>query len=119
MKEMEFLTKRLAEQYPDIVMISTMYRELIEKHSTACDDDLEGDAKYRPLPLLIAVLFKVQARNDTFFKTGGQVMSNTKNLVELVGYYWHVQYNMGKLLREGINEVAGKKSVKVLIEKNR
>ena len=119
MKVMEFLTKRLASQYPDIGMISSLYRELVEKHNKDSDDDLVGDAKYRPLPLLIAVLYKVQARNDTFFKTGGQVMSKTKNLVELVGYYWHVQHNVGKLLREGINEVTGKKNVKILIEKNR
>jgi len=119
MKVMEFLTKRLASQYPDIGMISSLYRELVEKHNKDCDDDLVGDAKYRPLPLLIAVLYKVQARNDTFFKTGGQVMTHTMYLVELVGYYWHVQHNVGKLLREGINEVAGKEEVKVLIEKNR
>jgi len=119
MKVMEFLTKRLANQYPDIGMISSLYRELVEKHNKVCDEDLVGDAKYRPLPLLIAVLYKVQARNDTFFKTGGQLMSHTMYLSELVGYYWHVQHNVGKILREGINEVTGKEQVKVLIEKNR
>jgi len=115
----EFLTKKLTSQYPDIVMISNIYRGLVETHNSSCDDELEGDDKYRPLPLLIAVLYKVQARNDTFFKTGGQVMSDTKDLVELVGYYWHVQHNVGKLLREGINEVTGNENVKILIKKNR
>ena len=119
MKVMEFLTKRLANQYPDIGMISSLYRELVEKHNKVCDEDLVGDAKYRPLPLLIAVLYKVQARNDTFFKTGGKLMSHTMYLSELVGYYWHVQHNVGKILREGINEVTGKEQVKVLVEKNR
>jgi len=119
MKVMEFLTKRLGNQYPDIGMISGIYRELVEKHNKAFDDDLVGDDKYRPLPLLIAVLYKIQARNDTFFKTGGQVMSHTMYLVELVGYYWHVQHSVGKLLRQGINEVTGKDQVKALIEKNR
>jgi len=119
MKVMEFLTKKLATQYPDIGMISSIYNELVEKHNKAFDDDLIGDDKYRPLPLLIAVLYKVQARNDTFFKTGGQALSHTLYLMELVGYYWHVQHSVGKLLREGINGVTGREQVKDLIEKNR
>jgi len=119
MKVMEYLTKKLASQYPDIAMISDLYNELVEKHHKTTDDDLAGDAKYRPLPLLIAVLYKVQARNDQFFKTGGQVMSHNMFLLELVGYYWHVQHHAGKLLRKGINGVTGKAEMEELIETNR
>ena len=119
MNLMEFLTKKLSGQYPDITMISELYKELVEKHNKAFDDNLTGDAKYRPLPLLIGVLYKMQARNDSFFKTGGQVLSDQRDLMELVGYYWHVQHHAGKLLREGINGVTGKDQIRELIKRNR
>lgn len=119
MTVMEFLTKKLGNQYPDIAMISELYNELVEKHHKACDDGLAGDAKYRPLPLLIAVLYKLQARNEEFFKTGGQPLPHKMFLLELVGYYWHVQHDAGKLLREGIYEVTGREEVEELIERNR
>jgi len=119
MRVMEFLTKKLSSQYPDITMISDMYNELVEKHNKAGDDELAGDSKYRPLPLLIAVLYKMQARNDSFFKSGGYVMSDHSDLQEVVGYYWHVQHHAGKLLREGINGVTGREQMEELINKNR
>jgi len=119
MRVMEFLTRKLGNQYPDIAMISDLYQELVEKHHKASDDGLAGDAKYRPLPLLIAVLYKLQARNEEFFKTGGQALPHKMFLLELVGYYWHVQHDAGKLLREGINGVTGREQVEELIERNR
>eukprot|EP00090_Calanus_glacialis_P002599 TRINITY_DN11944_c0_g1_i1.p1 TRINITY_DN11944_c0_g1~~TRINITY_DN11944_c0_g1_i1.p1 ORF type:complete len:526 (-),score=166.79 TRINITY_DN11944_c0_g1_i1:92-1669(-) len=119
MRVMEFLTKKLGNQYPDIAMISDLYQELVEKHHKASDDGLAGDAKYRPLPLLIAVLYKLQARNEDFFKTGGQALPHKMFLLELVGYYWHVQHDAGKLLREGINGVTGREQVEELIKRNR
>jgi len=119
MKVMEYLTKKLSGQYPDIAMISELYKELVEKHNKAFDEDLTGDDKYRPLPLLIGVLYKIQAKNDQFFKSGGQVMGETKDLMELLGYYWHVQHDAGKQLREGINGVKGRVEVEQLVNTNK
>ena len=32
---------------------------------------MQGDEKYRPLTVLLAVLYKLQVRNDTFFTQSG------------------------------------------------
>ena len=120
---MESLSRKVFSEYPDIEQVIDVYHEM--KKQTVSDvtdgDDITGDEKYRPLLLLLAVLYKVQERNDEFFKTGGTSIQfeETKNLMEVVGYFWHQQHHLGKMLREGINTAKTQDDIEKLVERNK
>ena len=124
---MEYLRKKVLSQYPDIEQVTEIYHEMMSTQSTGDDgdtgdsDDIIGDDKYRPLLLLLAVLYKVQERNDDFFKHGGtsKEFYQTRESLELAGFFWHQQHHMGKILRESINTAKTREEVERLVEKNR
>ena len=125
---MEYLTKKVLSQYPDIGEVTSVYNELMKQKVTNTGDDLSdgddqlvGDDKYRPLILLIAVLYKIQEKNDDFFKSGGRNIDfeQNKKVLELFGYYWHQQHHLGKMLREGINKVGSIDEISQLVDNNK
>ena len=54
---MEYLSKKLSAQYPDIAIIQEIYKELTAQGGHQGPDQGQ-DSKYRPLPLLLAVLYR-------------------------------------------------------------
>ena len=62
---MEFLTKKVTDKYPDLVTLTQIYHELFEQEEP---DGEAGDDKYRPLLLLLAILFKIQERKESSAK---------------------------------------------------
>ena len=127
---MEFLNKRATTKYPDLVTLAEIYQELFSQEETIPDDDGGGggggggDDKYRPFFLLLAILFKIQEREETSIKArkGTSVsLAECQGTLEVAGYYWHLQHKLGKGLREGINNVASSHRDKILklMEKNK
>ena len=87
---MDFLGKKLATKYPDIATIQEIYQELRSKEGR---EEQEGDSKYRPLPLLLAVLYRLQERQEAGLKEGGQtVEEGGEEVLELLAFYWHHQH---------------------------
>jgi len=113
---MEYLTKRLAREYPDISTIQEIYKDLVNKSGKEIPD---GDHKYRPLPLVLAVLYRLQARHDAAHQEVGQQLDEGEELLELLGYYWHLQHSLGKTLRAKLDKAAKKGEITTIVEKNR
>ena len=126
--DMEYLTTKILTQYPDIGQITKLYSELRKRGESAVfvndgeeDVALAGDGKCRPPLLLLAVLYKLQERNDEFFRTGGLDVnfSDHKKAFELLGYFWHQGHHLGKMLREGINKAHSMQEISQLVDKNK
>ena len=123
---MEYLTRKIFAAYPDIDQVTSIYREVRSRDPMVVDTGdggggEEGDDKYRPLVLLLAVLYKLQDRNDGFFKTGGEHLEvgATRDWLEVAAFYWHQQHSLGKQLREGISSVDSEAAIRQLVERNR
>ena len=127
---MEYLTRKIFAAYPDIDQVTSIYREVRSRDPLVGDAGdgggaeggaEEGDDKYRPLVLLLAVLYKLQDRNDGFFKTGGEQLEcgATRDWLEVAAFYWHQQHSLGKQLREGISSVDSEAAIRQLVERNR
>ena len=117
---MEFLNKRATSKYPDLATLSEIYHELFHKEEIQ-PDGWAGDDKTRPLLLLLAVLSKVQERAETERRGREVRREEYQEVLELAGYYWHLQHKLGKGLREGINNVPSTdlENIAKLLEKNR
>ena len=121
--KMEFLNKRAFAKYPDLTTLADIYQELF-RQETEPDGGGGGDDKYRPFLLLLAILFKIQEREETSLKARKGIsvtLEECQETLELAGYYWHLQHKLGKGLREGINKVASSNREKLLklMEKNK
>ena len=121
---MEYLTKRLLTQYPDIGQVTSIISEVRSRDLEDTVDSgevREGDDKYRPGILLLAILYKLQEMNDEFFKTGGECLEygDNKQSLEVLGHYWHQQHDLGKMLREGINKTSSQADIRKLVENNK
>ena len=122
---MEYLTKRLLTQYPDIGQVTSIISEIRSRDLEDTGDSgeaSEGDDKYRPSILMLAILYKLQERNDEFFRTGGEPLlgcGENKESLEVLGHYWHLQHDIGKMLREGINKTSSQEDIRKLVEKNK
>ena len=111
---MNYLTRKILTDYPDTHQVIGVYNEIRKKEPDVdeTDDDdffVVEDNKWRPGPLIVAVLYKIQDRNEDFFKSGREIdFEANRDCFELLGYFWHQQHHMGKILREGISNVSSK-----------
>jgi len=116
---MDYLIRRLGSEYPDIAIIQDIYREMVSKSKKEVG---EGDNKYRPLTLVLAVLYRFQSREEGMIKEAGVDVEDgeeREQLLELLGYYWHLQHHLGKALREGLDKVVDKEKIKAIVQLNR
>jgi len=116
---MDYLIRRLGSEYPDIAIIQDIYREMVSKSKKEVG---EGDNKYRPLTLVLAVLYRFQSREEGMIKEAGVDVDDgeeREQLLELLGYYWHLQHHLGKALREGLDKVVDKEKIKAIVQLNR
>ena len=88
---------RLSERFPDISFIMEMFREMRSRGV-----EVEGESKYYPNTLLLAVLFRLQARQEAPFKRAGEELEDRSYLVELISYFWHQLDSVAVILREGL-----------------
>ena len=88
---------RLSERFPDISFIMEMFKEMRSQGV-----EVEGESKFYPNTLLLAVLFRLQARQEAPFKRAGEELEDRSYLVELVGYFWHQLDSVAVILREGL-----------------
>ena len=88
---------RLSERFPDISFIMEMFREMRSQGV-----EVDGESKYYPNTLLLAVLFRLQARQEGPFKKAGEELEERSSLVELLGYFWHQLDSVAVILREGL-----------------
>ena len=121
---MEHMTKRLLTQYPDIGQVTSIISEIRSRDLEDTGDSgeaTEGDDKYRPAILVLAILYKLQERNDEFFRNGGESLEAEEHSQSLgvLGHYWHQQHDIGKMLREGINKTSSQEDIRKLVEKNK
>ena len=111
---MNYLTRKILTEYPDTHQVIGVYNEIRKKEPDVdeTDDDdfvVVEDNKWRPGPLIVAVLYKIQDRNEDFFRSGRDIdFEANRDCFELLGYFWHQQHHMGKILREGISNVSSK-----------
>ena len=121
---MNYITRKILTDYPDTHLVIGVFNEVKKKEpdmDETDDDDfvVVEDNKWRPMPLIIAVLYKIQDRNDDFFRTGKDIdFKSNRDCFELLGYFWHQQHHMGKMLREGISKVSSK-DLATHVEKNK
>ena len=94
---MESMLARLSERFPDISFIMEMFREMRSRGV-----EVEGESKYYPNTLLLAVLFRLQARQEAPFKKAGEEVEERSSLVELIGYFWNQLDSVAVILREGL-----------------
>ena len=118
---MEHMTKRLLTQYPDIGQVTSIISEIRSRDLEDTGDSgeaTEGDDKYRPAILVLAILYKLQERNDEFFRNGGESLEAEEHSQSLgvLGHYWHQQHDIGKMLREGINKTSSQEDIRKLVE---
>ena len=88
---------RLSERFPDISFIMEMFKEMRSQGV-----EVEGESKFYPNTLLLAVLFRLQARQEAPFKRAGEELEDRSHLVELIGYFWHQLDSVAVILREGL-----------------
>ena len=88
---------RLSERFPDISFIMEMFKEMRSQGV-----EVEGESKFYPNTLLLAVLFRLQARQEAPFKRAGEELEDRSYLVELIGYFWHQLDSVAVILREGL-----------------
>jgi len=114
---MEYLTKK----YPDAEIISKIYDEMVELHQKTDEGLSKGDSKYRPLTVLLGVLYKLQLRNDKFFRQCGQQIGTAEKepLLHTLAYFWHLQHSLGKNIRVNVHNVETIQDTQKLMEKNR
>jgi len=94
---MDFITSKLAARFPDVSFIVEMFQEMRKQGAKVA-----ADSKYYPNSLLLAVLFRLQARQEAPFKVAGQDVEGTAPLLELLGFYWNWLDSAAVLLREGL-----------------
>merc|ERR1719357_891928 len=117
---MEYITAKLSKHYPDVHLLADIIEDFVEARNRSYSNK-KWDGKWRPLPLLIGVLYKLQERQD---KKGqneniGKLLQPAENdVVPLLGYYWHVLMAADSNIRPGTNEVEQSMVMKV-IEKNK
>ena len=110
---MERVTSRLTARYPDIGFILDMFREM-----RAQGQHLQ-DTKYYPNTLLLAVLLRLQARQEAPFKDAGEELEEGRGpLLELVAYCWRRLDTAATLLREGLGGAA-REEVATGVERSR
>ena len=96
----------VATRYPDLPLVTETLRRALSLAGQAGP----GDGKWRPLPLLLAVLYRLQARAGD--RAGTEVQDGTGELLELLGYHWHCLAAAARTIRPGLEraesrEVAG------------
>ena len=121
---MEYLTKRILTQYPDIREVTKVISDIRSRDNEDIGDSGEpgeSDDKHRPTLLVLSILYKLQERNDEFFRTGGEALEagEHKESLEVLGHYWHQQHDIGKMLREGINKTTSQEDIRTLVENNK
>merc|ERR1711936_1315541 len=70
---MEYISTKLTKLYPDVHLIEKIIDDLVETHNTSYSDK-KWDGKWRPLPLLIGVLYKLQERKDKLVEAAGEIL---------------------------------------------
>lgn len=115
---MEYITAKLSKNYPDVHLVAKIIEEFFESQNKSYDDK-KWDGKWRPLPLLIGVLYKVQERQESLAsKTGTILPSDNQEVVPLLGYYWHMIMAADSNIRPGTTTVEQDK-VKEVVEQNK
>ena len=110
---MERMLTRLSERFPDVSFITEMFKEMRSQGV-----EVDGESKYYPNSLLLAVLFRLQARLEAPFKKAGEELEDKTSLVELIGYFWHQLDTVAVLLREGLKGET-KEEVREAVETSR
>eukprot|EP00092_Neocalanus_flemingeri_P009884 GFUD01010653.1.p1 GENE.GFUD01010653.1~~GFUD01010653.1.p1 ORF type:complete len:626 (+),score=162.41 GFUD01010653.1:56-1933(+) len=115
---MEYITAKLSKHYPDVHLVTDIIEDFLQNQNRVYNDK-KWDGKWRPLPLLIGVLYKVQERKDRLMETTGRpLQGQSQDLVELLGYYWHVLMAAEENIRPGTSSVE-QKEVKDVLDINR
>lgn len=115
---MEYITAKLSKHYPDVHLVANIIEDFVQNQNNSYSDK-KWDGKWRPLPLLIGVLYRVQERRDRLLHTIGSMLpGKNMQVVPLLGYYWHVLIAADSTIRPGTNNVT-QKEVRDVIEKNR
>ena len=110
---MERMLTRLSERFPDVSFITEMFKEMRSQGV-----EVDAESKYYPNSLLLAVLFRLQARLEAPFKKAGVELEDKTALVELIGYFWHQLDTVAVLLREGLKGET-KEEVREAVETSR
>jgi len=102
---MEYITAKLSKHYPDVHLVANIIEEFIESHNKSYNDK-KWDGKWRPLPLLIGVLYKVQERKEQLTNDIGEILKKkNQQFVPLLGHYWHVIMAADATIRPGTSKV--------------
>ena len=110
---MERMLTRLSERFPDVSFITEMFKEMRSQGV-----EVDRESKYYPNSLLLAVLFRLQARLEAPFKKAGEELEDKTPLVELIGYFWQQLDTVAVLLREGLKGET-KEEVREAVETSR
>lgn len=116
---MEKVVGKLCEKYPDVHQVVQIYNDMVDKCKDFDKLD-QKDEKYRPFPLLVGILYKVQQAGPDPVKMGGvdlDQLDQVDSLMHLLGYYWYFIETVGKKIRDGVTIPANKESLEKLQQK--
>jgi len=112
------LAEKLTARYPDIERLADILEGITSIAENTSNRRSDGDGVWRPLPLLLGVLYKLQERQMRSKREPGIRLAagQTVSLGEILGRYWHLLHLASETLRADLNSGP---DVSKLVERNR
>jgi len=115
----DHLAEKLTARYPDIERLADIFEGITSIGENTSTRRSDGDGVWRPLPLLLGVLYRLQERQMRSKKEPGVRLAaeQTAALGEILGRYWHLLNLASETLRADLDSHSA--DVPKIVERNR
>jgi len=112
------LAEKLTARYPDIERLADILEGIASIGENTSTRRSDGDGVWRPLPLLLGVLYRLQERQTRSKREPGIRLAagQTVALGEILGRYWHLLNLASETLRTDLDSSS---QVASIVERNR
>jgi len=112
------LADKLTARYPDIERLADILEGITSIGENTSTRRSDGDGVWRPLPLLLGVLYRLQERQTRSKREPGirLVAGQTVAVGEILGRYWHLLNLASETLRADLDSSS---NVASIVERNR
>jgi len=113
------LAEKLTKRYPDLERLADIVENITSTVEQIASNRSDDDGVWRPLPLLLGVLYRLQERMMRSEKEPGLRLASgeTLALADILGRYWHLLHLASVTLRADIT--SSTVDVANIVERNR